>query len=366
MKIALDAGHGYNTAGKRTPDDIREWTLNDRVLKGFETEIKQYQGVTVLRLDDATGITDVPLVTRTNKAKGCDVLLSFHHNAYQSIWGSHGGSEAWVYQGRKSEDLAKVLLQTTVDTLGLRNRGVKQGNLHINREFAKVSVLMEIGFMDSTTDKIILEEKESLLVGKNMAIAFARYYKLSKEDKPIDKPVEKTIEQMAQEVNRGLHGNGHANRQKSLGVDDNTYAQVRARVNELNGIKKPNTKPPTKPTTPKKSIDDMANEVRAGKHGTGHSNRQKSLGISDSEYAKVRARVNELEGAKTPVNTPKPQLRDGAKVQIKSSAVKYVTDQPIPNRYKGVTYTVLQIKHKTVLIKELMSWVYIKDIVVVG
>lgn len=27
MKIALDAGHGYNTAGKRTPDGIREWTL---------------------------------------------------------------------------------------------------------------------------------------------------------------------------------------------------------------------------------------------------------------------------------------------------------------------------------------------------
>jgi N-acetylmuramoyl-L-alanine amidase len=43
-----------------------------------------------------------------------------------------------------------------------------------------------------------------------------------------------------------------------------------------------------------KSIDQMANEVIVGKHGSGHETRRKSLGISASEYAKVRARVNQL------------------------------------------------------------------------
>ena len=46
MKIALDAGHGLKTAGKQTPDGIKEWELNDKVrdkvvekLKGYNVEI---------------------------------------------------------------------------------------------------------------------------------------------------------------------------------------------------------------------------------------------------------------------------------------------------------------------------------------
>src|SRR5699024_8811382 len=44
----------------------------------------------------------------------------------------------------------------------------------------------------------------------------------------------------------------------------------------------------------RKTIDQMAREVIDGKHGTGHENRRKSLGISQAEYQKVRRRVNQL------------------------------------------------------------------------
>src|SRR5690606_1124940 len=40
----------------------------------------------------------------------------------------------------------------------------------------------------------------------------------------------KTIAQMADEVIRGLHGNGHERRRKSLGIDKATYEKVRAEV----------------------------------------------------------------------------------------------------------------------------------------
>ena len=30
--IAVDAGHGLHTAGKRTPDGEREWSFNNRVV----------------------------------------------------------------------------------------------------------------------------------------------------------------------------------------------------------------------------------------------------------------------------------------------------------------------------------------------
>jgi hypothetical protein len=94
----------------------------------------------------------------------------------------------------------------------------------------------------------------------------------------------KSINQMAQEILDGKHGNGHDNRQKSLGISKSEYEKVRSEVNRLAGGK---------------SIKEMAQEVVDGKHGNGHENRRKSLGISKAEYEKVRARVNEISNSKT-------------------------------------------------------------------
>lgn len=95
--------------------------------------------------------------------------------------------------------------------------------------------------------------------------------------------VSKTVAQMATEVIAGKHGNGHTNRQRSLGINATTYARVRAEVNRrVSGGSKPAGK----------SIAQMAAEVIAGKHGTGHDARRKSLGVDAATYAKVRAEVN--------------------------------------------------------------------------
>lgn len=55
-------------------------------------------------------------------------------------------------------------------------------------------------------------------------------------------------------------------------------------------------------------------------------------------------------------------VKVGQKVRLKSSAAKYATGQTIPSKYKGKTYTVMQVKSDRVLLKELYSWVLIKDI----
>src|SRR5690625_443369 len=46
-----------------------------------------------------------------------------------------------------------------------------------------------------------------------------------------------------------------------------------------------------KPTKPKKTISQMADEVIAGKHGNGHAQRQKWLGVDKVTYQKVRDEV---------------------------------------------------------------------------
>lgn len=58
--------------------------------------------------------------------------------------------------------------------------------------------------------------------------------------------------------------------------------------------KKPKLKltPKPKPKPKVKTIKQLADEVIAGKHGNGHENRRKSMGITKARYAKVRAEVN--------------------------------------------------------------------------
>ena len=49
FKIALDAGHGLYTAGKRClkaidPNETREWWLNDRICDKVEKKLASYDG----------------------------------------------------------------------------------------------------------------------------------------------------------------------------------------------------------------------------------------------------------------------------------------------------------------------------------
>lgn len=101
--------------------------------------------------------------------------------------------------------------------------------------------------------------------------------------------VGKTISQMATEVINGQHGNGHTNRQRSLGVPSDEYAQVRAEVNRRTGMTSTTTPPKVES---KKSVPQMAVEVINGQHGTGHERRRRSLGIDSVLYEQVRREVN--------------------------------------------------------------------------
>ena len=129
---------------------------------------------------------------------------------------------------------------------------------------------------------------------KSLGISASEYAKVraevnrrltGKAPKKSVKKTSKSISQMATEVIQGKHGNGHAQRQKSLGIDKTTYEKVRKEVNRrLTG--KSTIKKPTK------SISQMATEVIQGKHGNGHEQRRKSLGVDNATYQKVRAEVN--------------------------------------------------------------------------
>lgn len=106
--------------------------------------------------------------------------------------------------------------------------------------------------------------------------------------KPKPTPKSKSISQMAQEIIEGKHGNGHENRRKSLGISKEEYAKVRAEVNRrLTGKSKTSSKPKLK------SIDEIAKEVIAGKWGNGAERKRR---LSDAGYNPtiVQKEVNRL------------------------------------------------------------------------
>ena len=167
FKLALNAGHGMSTAGKRClksldPNETRENFLNRRICDKIESKLKAYDGYELIRLDDTTGKKDIALNTRTNKANkfGADFYLSIHHNA--GIQGGKGGGVmAFVYLKVDNTTLEwqKALYDSIInhtDLKGNRADPLAKSDLHEVRKTKMPAVLLECGFMDSATDVPII------------------------------------------------------------------------------------------------------------------------------------------------------------------------------------------------------------------
>lgn len=194
FKIALGAGHGINTAGKRClksldPKETREWWLNDRVCDYIESYLKSYVGYILVRLDDSDdGAENVPLATRTNKANawGADFYLSIHHNAGANGTTS-GGIVAYTHpQSSKAsvewrDELYDALIKHT-GLKGNRSNPKATSNLYVLRETDMPAVLLELGFMDSKTDvPVILTDEYAQNCAKAIVEVIAKRGGLTKK-----------------------------------------------------------------------------------------------------------------------------------------------------------------------------------------
>jgi N-acetylmuramoyl-L-alanine amidase len=172
FKLALGAGHFFNTAGKRClksldPNETREWWLNDRIADKVEALLAGYYGVSILRLDDSDdGMDDIALEPRVNRANEwkADFYLSIHHNA--GVNGGKGGGivsfchpKAGAETVEWRDELYEALIEHT-GLLGNRSTPKATADHYVTRNTTMPAVLLELGFMDSATDvPIILTEE---------------------------------------------------------------------------------------------------------------------------------------------------------------------------------------------------------------
>lgn len=175
--VGIDCGHGYNTSGKRAVDgSFREWEVNDRVADYLQPMLES-KGITVYRLDDTTGQTDVSLNERLRRAINYDIdlVVSIHQNAVGDEWHEASGIETYynVLGSAKSQELAKQVANKMSEYMNEKNRGAKTANLFITREFTAAGIdanLYEGSFMSNKED---VEQMKTNTYTENYAKAVA-------------------------------------------------------------------------------------------------------------------------------------------------------------------------------------------------
>ena len=165
--IAVDAGHGMNTAGKRTPvfsdgTFMRENEFNRATANYLVKALNRNDFKTILTASD---ILDTPLQNRVQKANDAkaDAFICIHANAYGDNWNDANGIESWIYEKSNqnniyfAEDIQKGLLEFTKR----KDRGIKKSSdLYVLRTTNMMAVLVECGFLTNLEEATLLRSED--------------------------------------------------------------------------------------------------------------------------------------------------------------------------------------------------------------
>ena len=185
-KIGLDAGHGLYTAGKQTPDGIKESTLNDDVCDIIESLLAAYD-CEIIRTDNDEGKVDESLSYRVNAyiKAGVDAFVSIHHNAYTGNWNNATGVEVYTDRAPTEADerLARDIYKRLTQYTGLKGRGIKRANFAVINQNKVPAVLCEGGFMDGTFDyKVITSAQGKKNYARAVAEGLVEFLNLKKKE----------------------------------------------------------------------------------------------------------------------------------------------------------------------------------------
>jgi len=154
LRIAIDDGHGNNTAGKRTPtlpdgSIIKENEFNQAVARLLVKELDRCGFETLLVAPEAEDVALATRVKRANDAKA-DIYISIHYNASNGQFDSKkGGVETYCHpHSTKGRKLAEAVHKHLIKGTPQADRGTRTANFFVLRETSMPAILVEAGFMD--------------------------------------------------------------------------------------------------------------------------------------------------------------------------------------------------------------------------
>lgn len=168
IRVALDDGHGKETAGKCTPafpdgSVMKENAFNAQTVEYLKEALERC-GFAVLLV--APEEADTPLKTRVVRANdaNADAYISIHANAYGTDWNSANGIESIVYEKvmghSKTYELAQGIHENLIAKTGRRDRGIKRSaELYVLKHTKMHAVLLECGFMTNREEAELLRSE---------------------------------------------------------------------------------------------------------------------------------------------------------------------------------------------------------------
>ncbi len=196
IKIVLDAGHGPNCPGKRTPtfEDgtfMHEHEFNNAVVHKLKNKLNKSDdfSVTIVSSD----VEDISLQKRVDREYQikADLFLSVHANALSSNWGNPKGIESFYNQGStKGEKYCKVIQDNLIKYTGLVNRGAKSApgpqyghSLYVLKHTYGPAVLVECGFMDNKHEaKLLMSDGYRELVADSLLNSVCSIFNVTIEE----------------------------------------------------------------------------------------------------------------------------------------------------------------------------------------
>ena len=301
MKISVCIGHGKSQSGQYDSGAVasgyQEFKLARAIGKYLKQELSKYN--CTVDLINYDGDKNLAERIKYVNSKGYDLNMELHLNA----GGGTGPEVYYKHNSKQGKALATAISKSIATNLGLKDRGAKtklvsgQDYFGCVREIKCMSFLVETVFIDTKgdRDKVIYASGQEQCA-KAIATAVAKYYGLGRKETPKPAPTptpspkpaptpspKKSNTEIAKEVIQGKWGNG-AERKKRLEDAGYDYAAVQKEVERLLAEQK-------RPA--KKSVDEVAREVIAGKWGNGVK-RVYNLTKAGYNYVAVQKRVNEI------------------------------------------------------------------------
>jgi N-acetylmuramoyl-L-alanine amidase len=156
--IALDDGHGLETAGKRTPDGYKENIFN-HYTKEFLIDELEYNGFKIV--DVSPTRKDNSLADRCNRANdgNADIFVAIHFNAYMDRWQDvASGVETYHFPSSSSgKKLATKVHNYLIQGTEQKDRGVKTANFYVLKYTSMPAILCECGFMDNKIEAELMK-----------------------------------------------------------------------------------------------------------------------------------------------------------------------------------------------------------------
>lgn len=248
-------------------------------------------------------------IVKKANAQKLDLFLSLHLNA-----GGGTGAEVYTTNTSGAKQEAKKLIDTYCNRTGFKNRGHKYAEFYVLRHTVAPAMLIEMAFVDTEAD-------------------YKKWNDLG-------------AELIANAIVEGI--TGQVVQEKPVETPSTTSYTVKITADVLNVRAGAGTS------------YKVNTQVRKGEVYTivGESN---GWGKLKSGAGWICLEYTSKTSTSTPtVNKPTQTIKVGSKVKVSGS--KYATGQSIPPWVKDNVYTVQQIKGDRTLIKEIVSWVYTKDL----